>query len=189
MENLRFDSARFEFFKDLNLKFYSCTEAGMYPFSISVGCWHLDWQVSFVTQISNSLGQMFSAVEHLTFEHKVHSQSSEEHNEVDRIEWRNLLRPFSKVKTLWIDEGLVDDLSRCLDLEDGELALEVLPELQELTYSGSGDTGGAFTSFIDARRNTEHPITLVLHNPSPNADSSSSVSITPANEAGSVRDT
>ena len=180
-DNLRFDSARFEFFKDLIVKFYSRTEPETYPLSISVGCWHLDWQVSAASQVFNSLRQRFSAVEHLTFEHKVHSQSSEEHNEVDRIEWRNLLRPFSKVKTLRIDEGLVKDLSRCLELEDGELPLEVLPELQELTYSGSGDTGAAFTSFIDARRNTECPITLVFPNSSPNPYSSSSVSINPAN--------
>jgi hypothetical protein len=104
---------------------------------------------------------MFSAVEHLTLEHEVHSQSSEEHNEVDRTEWRKLLRPFSNVKTLRIDNGLVEELSRCLQLEDGELPLELLPELQELTYFGSGDTGDAFTSFIDARQNAGRPITLV----------------------------
>jgi hypothetical protein len=103
----------------------------MYALGIVVDCCHLDWQVSSMAQISNSLSQMFSAVEHLTLEHEVHSQSSEEHNEVDRTEWRKLLRPFSNVKTLRIENGLVKDLSRCLELEDGELPLELLPELQE----------------------------------------------------------
>jgi hypothetical protein len=118
-----------------------------------------------VAQILNSLGHLFSAVEHLTFEHKVHSRSSEEHNEVDRTEWRKLLRPFRNVKTLWIDEGLVEQLSRCLELEDGELPLELLPELQELTYSGSGNTGDTFTSFIETRQNADRGITLVRHSP------------------------
>ena len=104
---------------------------------------------------------MFSAVEHLTLQHEVHRRSSEEHNEFDRNEWRRLLRPFRNVKTLCIDNGLVEDLSRCLQLEDGELPLELLPELQELTYFGSGNTGDAFTSFIDARRSAGHPVTLV----------------------------
>ena len=72
---------------------------------------------------------MFSAVEHLTLEHEVHSQSSEEHNDVDRIEWRKLLRSFSNVKTLCVEDGLVEELSCCLWLECGELPLELLPEL------------------------------------------------------------
>ena len=61
------------------------------------------------------------------------------------------------MKTFCIDKGLVNDPSHCLGLEDGEL----LPELQELTYFGSGDTGDAFTSFIEARRNASRPGTLV----------------------------
>jgi hypothetical protein len=161
-ENLRFDSADLIFFdKRVDAVVYPRGEFKMYALSIIVSCWHLDWQVSFAVQISNSLSQMFSAVEHLTLEHEEHSQSSEEHNEVDRNEWRRLLRPFSNVKTLRIDKGLAEDLSRCLELEDGELPLELLPELQELTYSGSGDTGDAFTSFIDARRNAGRPVTVV----------------------------
>jgi hypothetical protein len=72
-----------------------------------------------VAQISNALSQGFSAVEHLTLEHEVYSQSSEEHNNVDQIEWRNSLRPFSNVKTLHINNGLAEELARCLRLKDG----------------------------------------------------------------------
>jgi hypothetical protein len=100
-------------------------------------------------------------VEHLNLEHSAHSQSFEEHNEVDRTEWRNFLRSFSNVKTLRVEDGLVEELSRSLRLDDGELPLELLPELQELTYSGSGDTGDAFKSFIDARQNAGRPVTLI----------------------------
>ena len=112
-----------------------------------------------MVQIFNVLAQIFSAVERLTLGHEVHSQSSEEHNEVDRAEWRKLLRSFTNVKTLHIEGGLVGKLSRCLLLEDGEHPLEVLPELQELTYSGSGNNN-AFTSFTDARRNAGRPVAL-----------------------------
>jgi len=108
---------------------------------------------------------MFSAVEHLTLGHEVHSRSSEEHNGVDSITCRKLLEPFSNVKTLHIEKGLVKSFSHCLELEDEEVPLALLPELQELTYTyyGSGDTGDAFTSFIDARRNAGRPVTLVDH--------------------------
>jgi hypothetical protein len=136
-------------------------EAKMKTLNIAVLCGHLDWQVSFVAQIFNSLSQIFSAVERLTVKHKVHVRSSEEHNKVDRTEWHKFLRPFKNVKSLHIGDGLVEQLSRSLELEDGELPLELLPELQELWYSKSGDSGDAFTSFINARQNAGRPVIVV----------------------------
>jgi hypothetical protein len=162
-ENFRFDRAEFHFL--INRVFVRVnppqTNTPDDAFSMLVHCWHLDWQVSSVSQIFNALSQICSAVEHLTLVHEVHSQSSEEHNGVDRIEWRKLLRSFSNVKTLFIEDGLVMELSRCLRLDDGEHPLEVLPELQELTYSGSGNADDAFTPFIDARLNAGRPVTLI----------------------------
>jgi hypothetical protein len=193
-ENLWFDKAEFEF--DDGGVFVSGYSRGgeMRALYITVRCWHLDWQVSSAAQISSSLSQMFSSVEHLTLEHQEHSRSSEGHNEVDRTEWHKLLRSFSNVKTLWIDKGLVGELSRCLELEDGELPLGLLPELQELTYTGSGDTSDVFTSFIDTHQNAGRPVTLNRRSPSP--DPIPSVppveipSISPAgNEAGNDFDT
>ena len=162
-EKPRFDGAGFAFSDEqVDMGVYPRGDFERHFLGIIVLSRHLDWQVSSMAQISKSLSQMLFAVEHLTFQHNVHSRPSEEHNQVDRTEWHKLLRPFSNVKTLWIDDGLVEELSRCLQLEDGELALELLPELQELTYSGTGDTGNAFTSFIKARQNAGRPVTLVL---------------------------
>jgi hypothetical protein len=136
--------------------------------------------VSSVAQISDLLSQIFSAVELLTLEHEVHSWSPGGHPAVDSAEWRKLLRPFSNAKTLRIDKGLVEDISRFLQLDDGELALELLPKLQELTYSGGGRQD-AFASFIDARENAGRPVTLVRRSPSP--DPSSSITLA-SSEAG-----
>ena len=161
-ENLTFKSAKFKFCDNyVAVEVYPHEEAKVYALSVAVICWHLDWQVSSAAQIFKSLSPLFSAVEHLTLQHEVHSQSSEEHNEADRTKWRRLLGSFRNVKTLHIDEGLVEELSRCLELDDGELPWELLPELQELTYLGSGNTGDAFTSFIEARQKAGCPITLV----------------------------
>ena len=166
-ENLVFDGAVIIFQdRSIHVMMY-LREASKYTFRITVECWHLDWQVSSAAQISNALSRVFSAVEHLTLQHQVHGRSSEEHNDVDRIEWRKLLEPFSNVKTLLVKDGLVERISRCLRLEEGELPLALLPELQELTYSGSRTAGDAFTSFIDARQNTNRPVTLVRPYPSP----------------------
>ena len=167
-ENLRFDNSVIVFLDNQIHVLMSFREASTYAFIVTVYCCQLDWQVSFTVQISNALIQVFSAVEHLTLRHEVHSQSSEEHNDVDRLEWRRLLRPFSNVKTLVVEDGLTEQLSRCLLLEDGELSLELLPKLQELTYSGSGDPGDAFTPFINAHQKAGRPVTLIRESSSSN---------------------
>ena len=157
-ENLNFDSVGFRFFNRRVAVALYLREVEMV--AIGVNCPHLDWQVSSMAQISNSLSPMFSAAEHLTLRHEAHRWSSEEHNQVDRTEWRKLLRPFRNVMTLQIVGGLVDGLSRCLQLEDGEFPSELLPELQELSFPGDASNGDAFTSFIDARQNAGHAVTL-----------------------------
>ena len=145
-ENLRFSRGKLQFFNDhVVVKMYPREEAKTYAFSIYICCWHLDWQVSSMTQIFNSLSQIISAVEHLALEYGEHSRSSEEHNEVDRTEWRKLLRSFRNVKTLRVDHGLSDKLSRSLQWDCGELPLELLPKLQEPKFSGSGDVAVVLT--------------------------------------------
>jgi hypothetical protein len=176
-ENPRLESAKFVFrARRVDMEVYPRGEADMYAFSITVDCGHLDWQVSSVAQISNSLSQLFSAVEHLTLEHEVRGLSPGEHNEVNRTEWCKLLRSFRSVKTLRIDDGLVEELSQCLELDGGRLPLWLLPELQELQvpYSEDGDTGDAFSSFIEARQNAGYFINLVRRDRSPSPDPSSS---------------
>ena len=168
-ENFRFKSAKFEFTdKKVGVAMYPNEEVEAYTLAINVDC----WQVSSAAQFSNLLSPTFSAVKHLTLEHGIHSQSSEEHDEADPTEWRKLLMSFRNAKTLRIAKGLVKELSRCLELDDGELSLELLPELQELTYFGSGSTGDTFTSFIDARQDAGRSITLVRRSPSPDPNSS-----------------
>jgi hypothetical protein len=162
-ENLKFTRARFLFSdEEVDMEVYTHEEATgkTYILSIEADCYHLDRQVSSAAQIFNALSQKCSAVEHLTFEHSVHLLSSEEHNEVDRTEWRKLLGSFSNVKTLRIADGLVGEFSRCLRLDDGGFPLEFLPELEELTISGSGAVDDAFAQFIDARKNAGRPVTL-----------------------------
>jgi hypothetical protein len=166
-ENLRLERAEFEFYTERVFMSVYPHGAEMYALLIAVDCRHLDWQVSSFAKISNSLRQMFSTVEHLALGHGEHRRSSEEHNEVDRVEWHKLLGSFGNAKTLRIAKGLVGELSRCLRLEDGELPLGLLPELQELTYTGSDDTGDAFTSFTDARQNAGRPVALVRRSPIP----------------------
>ena len=153
-KNLRFNSAKFKFSSDgVDVEVYPRKdwEPGMYALSFCVRCKHPDRQVFSVAQIFNPLSQILTTVEHLTLEREVHDLLSEEDNEVDPTAWHKLFRSFSKVKTLRVGDSLVEEVSRSLRLEDGELPVYVLPELQELRYFGSGDSGDAFTSFTNAR--------------------------------------
>ena len=161
--NLRFDSAGVGFLNDEVVVAFSLgDDFEMFAIGIIVKCCHLDRQVSSITQIFDLPSQMLSAVEHLTLHCEEHNLSYEDHDDVDRTEWRRLLSSFSNVKTLRIGDGLVEELSLCLQLKDGEHPLEFLPDLQELTYSGSDDTGDAFTSFINARQNAGRPVNLII---------------------------
>ena len=178
--HLRFDSVDI-MFRDERIHMTGIfREADTHILSVRVDCWLLDQQVSSGAQICNALSQVLSAVDHLKLDYEIHSFSSEEHNDVRRIEWRNLLRSFSNVKTLYVEGGLVEELSRCLRLEDGELPLELLPELRQLRYSESGDAGDPFTSFIDARQNAERPVTLVRDSLNPGLSPSPSLSLSPS---------
>ena len=168
IEDLQFNRAEFHFSSERVYVNINPPEADMpvAAFSINVDCSHLDWQVSSMAQIFNAFSQrlLLSGVEHLTLSdsYEVHSRLSEEHHEVDRTEWCKLLRSFSNVKTLRVHRGLVGELSRCLRLDDGEHPLELLPEVQELTYpGGSSNADGAFTPFIDARQSVCRPVTLI----------------------------
>jgi hypothetical protein len=163
-EHLRFDSAAFELsFYRLFVRLYLREEAEVYALSMTVFYFGQarDMQLSSVAQFFNSLGQKLSTVEHLSLDHKAFTYVYViDEPEVGPTEWRELFRLFRYVKTLNVHDHLVKEVSRCLELDNGEHALELLPELQQLTYSGSSDTSDVFTSFIDARQNVGRPITL-----------------------------
>jgi len=160
-KRFRFDIAKFEF-PDEQVH-VETEEKRQYSFSISGDYLRLNGHISFMAQIVDALGQVFSAVKNLVLDDEEDSRSSEDDFEVeiDRTEWYNLLRPFSNVKSLCINHGLVEEFSRYLRLDGGELRPELLPELQELTYSGSSNSGDGFTSFIGARQKAGHPVSLV----------------------------
>ena len=133
-----------------------------YFFELQIMCRHLDWQVSSAAQIFDTLQPVLSVVEKLTLNHEGHSQSSEWHNEADHAQWRELLRPFSNLKTLHVQDELVVKLARSLQTEDGEPPLKLLPSLEVVGYSGGDGARDAFTRFIDERQVAGHPVNLTM---------------------------
>ncbi|KAI0245518.1 hypothetical protein BJV78DRAFT_1287661 [Lactifluus subvellereus] len=132
------------------------------PFAVRIMCRHLDWQVSSAAQILDTLQPVLSVVEDLVLTHVEHDRSSEWHNEVDRTLWRQLLRPFSNLKTLHVQNELIGKLAGSLQTDDGEPPLELLPNLEKVGYSGGDDARDAFTPFIDQRQVAGHPVNLTM---------------------------
>ncbi len=165
-EKLRFNCAKLKFDEE-TVSAGACPRewgAEMEPLFTTVDCAHLDWQVASLAQISNALRTIFSVVDYLILEYSRSSISPECHSEADRAQWRELLRSFGNVKTC-VPDGLIGELSRSLQLEDGGSPTELLPELKELSFYASSDSNpdadDAFTAFAEARQDAGHSFALV----------------------------
>jgi hypothetical protein len=117
---------------------------------------------AFAVQWFGTLSPVLSTVEQVTFSYEEHDQSSEWHSNVDRGQWRELLRPFTNAKTVCVQDDLVSKISRSLPSEDGEPPLELLPNLEEVGYSGASDALDAFATFLNERQGSGHPVRLRL---------------------------
>ena len=132
------------------------------PLLLQIGCRHLDEQVASAVQFFGTLSPVLSVVEQVTFSYEEHKQSSESHNNVDRIQWRELLRPFTNAKAIHVQDDLVRKIFRSLPSDDGEPPLELLPNLEEVGYSGGSDAQDAFTTFLNERQEAGYPVSLRL---------------------------
>jgi hypothetical protein len=162
--NLRFTVSEVIFDDEaIHVRLYPHEEAVLDASFIRVGCTDFEWQVATAAQISAQLETVLSAIVLLTFKYGKDpvSHSQELNNEGNCARWREILRPFDDVTTLRISDGLVKDLSRSLQADEGETPLELLPELKGLTVTGAEDVKDVFTAFIDARQNAGRPVILL----------------------------
>ena len=133
---------------------------GSNSFLLQVKCQSLGWQASCAQQICQALEPLLAGVETLTLGfHK--DGSAPWQDEIDVEKWHELLRTFAGVKSLHLTGGLVGDLFRSLQLDEGEHSLELLPELRELVPSGWGHTEDAFATFLATRQTADRRIRLV----------------------------
>ena len=160
--NLRFKAATFTVYEDcLMVEAHPYKGARLSTFFMELGGKRLDWQVLSAAQVFHTLRTVFSAVEHLILDYDRRDISSEWNDQADRTHWRELFGSFGKVKTLCVEDELVEQVSRALQAGEGESPLELLPELQELSYSSRGSPRDAFALFIDTRQKEGHPVTVV----------------------------
>ena len=152
-KNLRFDSATYVFsLRHVLVRLYLREEAEVYVLSMTV--FHTGRTEG---QIFSSLSQKLSTVVHLSLGDKT-SYLHHWRGVDPTTEWREFLRFFIHVKTLLRPRSVCRGSLSLSGIVRWRAPLGLLPELQELTHSGSGD---AFTSFVDARRSAGRPVTLV----------------------------
>ena len=161
-ETVRLTSVRFCFhLSGVSVWGYPLEGARMETFYLRVGCEDLHKQVASVVQIFKMLGTVISVVDHLTLEFLRYPISPTTNNRADAAEWRDLLRLFSNVKILHIDDDFREQISGALVLDNGESPTDLFPELKVLKYTIIRVPNYTFHAFIDARKCTGRPVTLV----------------------------
>jgi hypothetical protein len=119
---------------------------------LGMSCGRLDWQLSFVTEISTQLTSLLSTVHSLSIKKSQEEPSGEE--DVDSTQWLELFQPFTHVTNVHVwDKKLVPGIIQALVVED--VAPEVLPELASLRLSGyrrSSSVAKAAEQFVARRK-------------------------------------
>jgi hypothetical protein len=118
---------------------------------LGTSCRRLDWQLSFVAQISTQLSPLLSSVRSLSIKEDLALPTGEE--DVDSTQWLELFQPFTHVtQVLVFGRQLVPGIVQALVTED--TATEVLPELTSLHLNGYRDSppvAKAARQFVAAR--------------------------------------
>jgi len=162
LDNVEFGSAKFRFYINaVDVEVYPYRGATMYTFSLVIDCTPLSQQVASTARIFSALKTVFSTVDHLTLEFLRYPIWYHADNYVDRVRWRELLRSFGNMKTLYVDDDFLGQISNSLCVRFGESPMDPLPQLKELEYAAKGAKKHAFNPFIDARKGTHYPVSLV----------------------------
>ena len=125
-------------------------------FRLSVICKPLDWQIDCAAQICHALMPTLSCVELTLYLDYQDIPTELQHGSIDSATWHDLLRSFTGVKMLCINNRFLEELSRALQVDEVGSDPGFLPNLQLI---GAKDT--LFASFIDTRRIVGRPVQFV----------------------------
>ena len=132
------------------------------PLELSVSCKPLDWQLSAVAQVLNSLSSSLPTLETL----EISVDRGDWQGDIEVTQWLELLHPFTSVKEMTLEgEDSVRLVAPALQELARERAAEVLPTLQTLflpTYSWRSLVllKEAIEQFIATRQLYGHPVTI-----------------------------
>jgi hypothetical protein len=139
-------------------------------YCLGTSCRRLDWQLSFVTQITSQLSPfILSSVHSLSIKKKAPSHNPEipsgeelEEEALDSAQWLELFQPFRHLTQIHVwEKRFVSGIVQALLTE---AAAEVLPELSSLHLSGyrkSPSVAKAAEEFVAARRLAGRTVRLI----------------------------
>ena len=131
---------------------------------LEISCKPLDRQLSAVAQVLNSFLSSLPTLESL--EIAVYRKHRRLEYEIDVIQWREFLHPFTSVKYMTLEpEDSVRLVAPALQELSRERATEVLPALQNLflgmyRWQPSGPVKESIEQFIATRQLYGHPLTV-----------------------------
>jgi hypothetical protein len=157
-ENLRFGSVKVAF--DANSVSLDAGTPRFPRLELQILCGYLDRQVASAVDIFGALSPVLSVAEKVTLTDASINRSLALRDDVERRQWRELLRPFTNVKTIHVQRNLVGKIFNSLLPAEGESPVEPLPNLEEVRYSGGLDSRDAVSAFVDARRAAGHLVSL-----------------------------
>ena len=132
------------------------------PLKLRVSCKPLDWQLSAVAQVLNSLSSSLPTLETL----EISVDSGDWQGDIEVTQWLELLHPFTSVKEMTLEgEDSVRLVAPALQELARERAAEVLPTLQTLFLPTYGWRSlvllkEAIEQFIATRQLYGHPVAI-----------------------------
>ena len=155
----KLSSARISFHHD-EVRVSTFHDLEQIPFSLSLMCKPLDWQIDCAAQICHGLIPTLSGVEELLLPFVGYDEeeipTEMRNGAIDSATWHDILMPFIGVKELYINNGLSEELSRALQEDDVGLDPGFLPNLRSIAAKDN-----MFTSFINSRLVAGHLVRLV----------------------------
>jgi hypothetical protein len=126
---------------------------------LSVSCSKLDRQLSSLSQVCASTLPTLPNLENL---HISEHYTQYLQDDIENIQWLELLRPFSTVKNVYLSKQVVTRVAPALQELAGERVTEVLPALQVLSLElkPSGQVQEALREFVAARQHSGCPVVI-----------------------------
>jgi hypothetical protein len=136
-----------------------------YNLSLEILCSQPEWQLSSMAQICTSLfpRSFIHMVERLCIREKSYSKLKWQ-DDIDDIQWLELLHPFTAVKNLYLSKEFVPRIAPYLQELVGGRTAEVLPALQSFFLENtqilhsSRRVEEAIGKFVAARQLSNHPV-------------------------------
>jgi len=133
--------------------------------NLKIECSESDWQLSMLAQICCSSLPLVSSLQHLHIHENEVNESLQPcwQDDIENVQWLELLRPFTTVKALYLSRDIAARIAPALGELVGAGAAGVLPALQSLFLEEprpSRPVQEAIDKFVATRQLSNHPIVV-----------------------------